>query len=152
MKRVKCYCLFDITPTGITTQRRNNSWPVYGKNGQVFENERALHYARNQQRNWDTITQIISLRTQPFNLKDPMRETVDDPAALGFDIAGPLEIWSFEFETEFDSQWKRDNDDLYELKHDTKGVPMIIELEESSGIGTLLEPEGPVCNIIYCSI
>jgi hypothetical protein len=149
MKRVKCYCLFDITPTGITTQRRNNSWPVTGKNGQVFENERALHYARNQQRNWDTITQLISLRTQPFNLTEPIQTQSMDPKNLGFEIVEPVNVWEFEFEIEHSEQWRKEEDDFFELRKDTQGVPMIVGLEESDNIGTLLETQGPVRNIVY---
>jgi hypothetical protein len=152
MKRVECYCLFDITCTGVTNQRRTNSWPITANDGQIIDNERALHYARNQQRNWDTITQLISLRTQPFNLTNPKQIKLTDPASAGFDRAGPLTAWHFEFEIEFADQWRENDDELFRLKQDTNGVPMIIGLEESDGIGTLLNTNSSVRNIVYSTM
>ncbi len=60
------FTLIDITPTGVTTHTSNN----------IFE--------RNQQRNWETVQQIISLRTQPTIISTD--NFVDDIKRYNFGI------------------------------------------------------------------
>ena len=72
MQKVECYCLFDITDTGINGHTKNVSFPLIDKNGKKIANSAELNQARNQQRNFDTILQLIGLRTQIFNIDPPV--------------------------------------------------------------------------------
>ena len=79
--------------------------------------------SRNQQRNWETITQLISLRTQVDNLQEP---------------AVIKDCWQFEFEVENENLFNNSVDRLAVLKTDCQGVPMLTGLNESINIGTVL--------------
>jgi hypothetical protein len=131
MQRVECYCLFDITPTGVTHNR-----PGAG--------DANTQRARNQQRNWDTMLQLASLRTQIFNVTGP--EQVD-PATSPF--AQDRRAWRFSFEIEPESQWLVDGDEFWVLRHDSEGTPMITGLTESPGLEPAICVLGDEPNVIY---
>jgi hypothetical protein len=104
---------------------------------------------RSQTRNWNTLIQIISLRTQPFITKFPAFE-IDNLAnySFGKQYQGQAKIWSFEFEIEHPYLFEVDGDPLYNLKHDTNLVPVV-------DYGTFIQPprcflvSGDACNIYY---
>ena len=68
MQKIRCYTLFNITKTGITN-RRNSS-----KLGP--DKDKEWEKLRNTQCNFDTLIQVISLRSQPENITDPVQEIV----------------------------------------------------------------------------
>ena len=59
--RIECYTLFDITQTGVL----NRSRPVDGQDLDQWVHK------RNTQANFDTLLQIISLRSQPEIVSSP---------------------------------------------------------------------------------
>jgi len=127
MLRVECYCLFDITATGVTSTRPGND-----------------QRARNQQRNWDTMLQLAGMRTQIFNVEGPvLSDSADTP--LGTDHR----VWHFSFEIEPESQWLVDGDEFWVLRHDSEGTPMITGLTESAGVEPMIRALGPAPNVIY---
>ena len=127
MQKVECYCLFDITATGVTQNRANGD-----------------QQARNQQRNWDTMMQLVGMRTQVFNVQGP--ETVSGEHSP-FDCDGT--VWKFSFEIEPEAQWLVDGDEFWILKQDSDGTPMITGLTESAGIDPVIQTSGPGANVIY---
>jgi hypothetical protein len=92
--------------------------------------------ARNQQRNWETLTQLISLRTQINDINEPKKSD-------GF--------WMFEFTAESPSSYGSENDPTEILRYDSNGVPMIVDLSS----GSITEPlitGGPDQNIWFEAI
>lgn len=121
--RIQCRTLFDISATGLRGNYTRNRAPFQDDLGQMINNEAAWHRSRNQQRNWETMNQLISLRTLPVDITAPRRETQD----------GKL-LWSFEFEIEDASTLARDQDPLGSLTADCEGVPMILNLDETADL------------------
>jgi len=103
---------------------------------------------RSETRNWNTLIQILSLRTQPFITKFPVcLEDNLENYEFGELYTGPGRIWTFEFQVEHDL-FRVDNDPLANLIKDTELVPL---LDKSHIIHPpcCLVTEGPACNIYY---
>jgi hypothetical protein len=109
--KIRCATTFDITATGVTGHYKPSRVPFSDRSGQKICNETDWLQARNQQRNWETVTQLISLRTQIDNITDPKLHE---------------DKWVFEFEIESDTIFTRDSDPIGVLKDDCQGVPMLV--------------------------
>jgi hypothetical protein len=127
--KYRCQTLFDITATGVTGHYKSSSKIELAD----------WNHARNQQRNWETITQILGLRTQVFGLVDPVQ-----------DISGNR--WMFEFETESDGIYGPESDPVQVLRADAEGVPMLLNLGNQSEIDPMLVTSGPRQNIWFAPI
>lgn len=126
MITIKCRTLFDITNTGVVGHFKSSR--IH------YQDAEAWNRARNQQRNWETLTQLIQLRTQIS------------------DITPPIEtdgIWSFEFSTETPGVFGSDADPTEILRSDADGVPMLRELNNDPNIETILVTSGPTQNIWF---
>jgi hypothetical protein len=113
--RVKITTKFDCTATGVTGHFRDG-------------NQAQWNRRRNQQRNYETLTQIIGLYTQPQNLSLPVYDSDQG-------------TWSFEFETEFEGIFRTGTDELGVLKQSCIGTPMITGLDEKDNLLPTLVPE-----------
>jgi hypothetical protein len=142
MIKIQCYSRFDITATGVTISPKQVTFPFETRQGLIFRSSQDLTKARNQQRNFDTLMQLIGLRTQVFNASVP--ERLEDPP-----LFPGCRAWRFDFEVEPKSQWLVDDDDFWLLKHDSQGTPMIISLDESSPLDPWIVTDGNNPNIIY---
>lgn len=87
--------------------------------------------ARNQQRNWDTMNQIISLRCLPENITNPRREN---------------NLWTFSFAVPSLSTIAQHDDDFFYLIYDANDVPMITGLDEINNLPPLLKTKGTDIN------
>jgi hypothetical protein len=134
-----CQTLFDITATGVTGHCKSSRLPFTDHAGQWIDNETAWNRSRNQQRNWETITQILSLRTQLFDLSTPVQDTTGTR-------------WMFEFETESDGIYGPNDDPVAVLRADAEGVPMLRELNNDPDIDTVLVTTGPRQNIWFAPV
>lgn len=114
--KIRCSTIFDITATGVTGHYKPSRIPFVDRAGTTIASERDWNRARNQQRNWETITQLISLRTQVESITDPV--CVDNQ-------------WLFEFEVESDTIFLLDNDPVGILKQDCYSVPMLLHETQS---------------------
>jgi hypothetical protein len=121
--KIQCQTLFDITATGTTGHVKPSRMPFTDQAGSKITDVGQWNRSRNQQRNWETVTQLISLRTQVDNLKEP--QLLNDR-------------WCFEFEVENQNLFTSGMDQLSVLKADCAGVPMLVGLNESAQIGTVL--------------
>ena len=91
------FTLVDITPTGVTNHTLNNE------------------LARNQQRNWETVQQLISLRTQPTIIStDQFEDDVAHGYNFGINYQGQHKIWTFQFSVEYA--------DIYQVGSDRFGL------------------------------
>lgn len=124
-QRIICVTKFDITATGVRNNFNVNRIPITTTQGAVITNQKDWTRARNQQRNWETINQIISLRTLPFNIAEPL---VSDG------------VWKFSFEVDQISTVGSDLDPVGLLSQDSAGVPMLVGLAETADTGTVLAP------------
>jgi len=134
-----CQTLFDITATGVTGHFKSARLPFLDHAGQTINNDISWNRSRNQQRNWETITQILSLRTQLFEITDPIQDQLGAR-------------WMFEFETETDGIYGPDSDPVSVLRSDANSVPMLRELNNDPDIDTVLVTEGPRQNIWFAPI
>ena len=134
-----CQTLFDITATGVTGHCKITRMPFQDHAGQIINNSESWNRSRNQQRNWETLTQILSLRTQLFDLTTPIQDQTGTR-------------WMFEFETETDGVYGPESDPVLVLRADAVGVPMLRELNNDPDIDTILVTEGPRQNIWFAPI
>ena len=126
--KIRVRTLFDCSNTGVTGHFQYGKLPFNDRTGAVISNENDWHRARNQQRNWETILQIISLRAQPINITDTVK--IDN-------------AWQFEFEVESAGVYSVNGDvhNIDSLYTDCSGVPMVINLSEEPAAGQQLEPK-----------
>jgi hypothetical protein len=134
-----CQTRFDITVTGITGHFKSARMPFRDRAGQVIQDTESWNRSRNQQRNWETITQILGLRTQLFALTDPIQDRTGTR-------------WMFEFETEMDGVYGPEDDPTQVLRADAAGVPMLRELNNDPEIESVLVTDGPWQNIWFAPI
>ena len=110
--------------------------PFDNRAGGVVRDQLTWNYARNQQRNWETLNQLISLRTQPVSV-----------TSLGHSNG----VWSFEFEVESGLVYSASGreDDITVLVNECNGVPMIVGLEETQTQHSVLITQGHDQNIWF---
>jgi len=137
--RYMCQTLFDITATGVTGHCKITRMPFHDRAGQEIRDTESWNRSRNQQRNWETITQILGLRTQLFDLTDPV-----------LDITGTR--WMFEFETESQGIYGDEADPTQVLRADAEGVPMLIALNNQPDVDPYLVTSGPRQNIWFAPV
>lgn len=137
--RVLCRTLFDCTWTGVTGHFRESQLPFTTRSGQVLQTQADWNRARNQHRNWESLLQIISLRSQPMNVSRPVKKS---------------DGWWFEFEVEAEGVLSGgfDTDNLAGLRADCEGVPMVTGLDEPTVITATLHAQGTDQNIWFTAI
>lgn len=111
--------LLDITKTNIHRNIRPQ--------GSLLS-QKEWDFRRNQQRNWDTVVQLLGLRFQPVDITAPIKLINQRPAAYGFGWAyGPtndVNIWKFTCRYESDI-------DIWIIRNDFDNIPIITGLDES---------------------
>lgn len=121
MYRLRCYTLFNITYTGVSNRSRPTDLQIQD-----------WLKRRNTQCNFDTIQQVISLRSQPEVVKLPSKIRLINPYdyfgfAYGTD---ELDCWVFDFEVQHPSVFANGTSDLGALLRDCEGVPMLDDDEQ----------------------
>jgi hypothetical protein len=137
--RYACQTLFDITATGITGHFKSVRLPQCDLTGQQITDQSDWNRSRNQQRNWETLTQIIGLRTQLFDITDPLADSTGTR-------------WMFEFETETAGAFGPASDPCQVLLQDADGVPMLRDLNNGPDIEPFLCTTGTRQNIWFAPI
>ena len=115
---ITCYSLIDITATGVVGTHKAD----VGTESWMFR--------RNQQRNWETMLQLIGLRAQPVYLKDPVVLHDQDLTSYRFSsqFQGNHRVWTFEFASEHDQVF---GPDLALLMDDVHNIPVNVGLDET---------------------
>ena len=134
--RVKCRTQFDITETGVKNRSYKAKTVFKDSNGHEITSSGDWNRARNQQCNWETINQIISLRTLPENITSPV-------------FVEQTRTWYFEFDVVDPASIFRDGDPIGYLLNDCVGVPMISGLDEIAGIASTIISTGSDANIWF---
>jgi hypothetical protein len=132
--KFQCRTLFDITATGVTGHYRSVRGAFVDHAGNRIHDQTSWDRARNQQRNWETVTQIISLRTQVFELTDPVKT---------------MDHWQFEFSVETPSVFGTPEDPVKVLIQDSHHVPMLNNLDNSAELPPNLISAGTDQNIWF---
>jgi hypothetical protein len=117
MYRIRCLTLFDITQTGVMNRSKPTEMDI----------DSWIH-RRNTQCNFDTLLQVISLRSQPEVVKLPIKVkmTEEDFEKFGFLYTREDSYcWKFEFEVQHASVFNNSISTMGELYKDCSGVPMI---------------------------
>jgi hypothetical protein len=134
--RVKCSTLFDITETGVKNRSYKSQMTFRDRSDHEITTPEDWNRARNQQCNWETINQIISLRTLPENITTPVQD-----ADTG--------VWHFEFIVVDPASIFCDGNPVGYLLSDCVGVPMILGLDETAGLSASMVSIGPDANIWF---
>ena len=118
--RIQCYTLFDITKTGIRQRTK------------VPDNMATESYInkRNTQANFDTILQVIGLRSQPEFITDPVCNVcnLNEIRYFGFLYNIDVEacnVYSFYFNIQHESVFDDGEDKFGYLYNDCCDIPMI---------------------------
>lgn len=133
-----CQTLFDVTVTGVTGHFKIVRMPFVDLAGQPISCHDMWNRSRNQQRNWETLTQILSLRTQLFDLTAPIKDSTGTR-------------WMFEFETDRDGAFGSVDDPTEILRSDADGVPMLLDLDNRSDLLPVLRTHGSHQNIWFAA-
>ena len=113
--RHRGYTLVDVTKTDVTKYTPE------------------LERMRNKQRNWETVVQVLGLRSQIMVIRQLKTETVDlSGCQFGDSYIGKHRVWTFEFEVEFENLYLQDNDPYSTLKNDFAHTPVILGLDETA--------------------
>lgn len=128
MHKIRCRTLFDITQTDVRHQYSAGRLPFQDATGRTITNHHEWMLARNQQRNWETLLQLLSLRTQPYDVTRPAM------------MWGHDSWWAFEFSVEHAAVLASDARPYGQLEQDCAMVPMLIGLTEQLQITPMLIP------------
>lgn len=126
--QVRCRTAFDITFTGVKNRFNKSRLPFTDDANHVISNDAEWVQSRNQQSNWETINQVISLRTLPENIS---KTTYDSNTGH----------WSFEFTIIDPTTVATSTHPLGLLLEDCNSVPMITDLNEKLATVSMLTPE-----------
>jgi hypothetical protein len=128
------YTLVDITPT------------------RVIRSANTDDIRRNQQRNWETVLQCMSLRTQPLHIAEPtMCQNVPvDSLKFGDYFEGTQTLWSWSWAIESRGVYDLPNKPLGALLQDFEQVPIITGLEETGRFMLpIFYPYGAIKNVYF---
>lgn len=139
--RIRCFTLFNITQTGVV----NRSKPAESDDVNWL-------YKRNTQCNFDTVLQVISLRSQPEVMSKPKLIEVVNYDYFGFLYQKEKQInkcWKFDFEVQHSSVFEDGISTLGSLYKDCERVPMILFEDQSSLIPNTLDITNELKNIHF---
>ena len=143
-QRIKCFSLIDITNTGTIGNYRNGN----------SVNLSTWNQTRNQQRNLETIIQVVNLRTQPLDMSKIVSAKEDlSLHKFGFRYTGSHMVWSFQFSIEHYGVLDSNGIPLKELTDSLNDAPCISKLNETIEIvNPVFKTDGELCNIYFLYI
>lgn len=140
MQRIKAYTLLDITNTGIVRNFKKDFLPYTDKNGNIINSEQEWLFGRRQERNYETLLQVLSLRTQPMDIEGPI--IIEDDIKkyqFGKQYKTQHPIWMMEFGYETVNALATDDDPIGLLYSDCNNVPMIVNLNEGGNVSPYID-------------
>lgn len=144
---IRCHTLFDITNTGILNRRPPS----------FLEGEKLTEWNENKKRqcNFDTVLQVISLRSQPENITSPYTSKITfeefDKFGFLFEVSDdqPITKWAFEFTVNYHGVFNDGITELGALYSDCDSVPMINGLGEWGKLPNFLDVSPELRNIYF---
>ena len=149
---ITVYTLFDITHTGVLKMYDSRVTEFVDQAGQLVRDRTEWCRSRNQQRNWEILVQLISLRTQPTILANPELLINADLSSLGLGAgsATPQTVWRASFSTEHAQVYSTSDDYLGQLRAECRLVPMITGLNETAQMSnSYIETQGEFINTSF---
>ena len=133
------FTLVDITATGVVRSTGNRD------------------LERNQQRNFETVLQVLSLRTQPHVIKFPETIQVDEHRVaqwFGEMYHGQSQmVWTMYFTADHPGAYDTEEGVLAGLCQDFEQVPIVTDLAETARfILPIFYPHGSIKNILLKAI
>lgn len=128
------YTLVDITPTHVTRSTDPDS------------------LERNQQRNWETVLQCISLRAQPLHIQEPEMLDVENISLLNFGdfYTSKQKVWTWAWAVEHTGVYDSIDKPLALLQKDFEQVPVVTYLEETAKFMLpIFYPYGSIKNVYF---
>jgi hypothetical protein len=123
--------LLDISPTGMIAEFREGvQLPFVDDLKNIINNQETWNTSRNQQRNWETMIQCISIRSQPIMLTAPVVREVA-VGGKGYGYTGKQKIWTFEFGFETTDVYAGPGDSVGLLKSELDQIPLVSGLMET---------------------
>jgi hypothetical protein len=109
---------------------------------------------RNQQRNWETLVQVLGLRAQLMVMSGPEILELDiTNSQFGSDFRGKHLVWVFKFGVEHKDIFADDKSPYGTLETDFINVPIILGLKETAKIVTpMFVVSGSQRNIYFDSM
>jgi hypothetical protein len=141
--RIACYTLFDITRTGTLNR---------AKPGDDVTDINQWLRKRNTQCNFDTILQVVSLRSQPDVSCDPKQLRLSEVKNSRFGALYKeknIPVWTFDFEIHHASVFEDGIEELGYLYKDCNDVPMVKCDTQYHLLGTNLDITNEKRNIYF---
>lgn len=143
--RIRCYTLFDITKTGVLNRKAPSTYS--SDELKLWENR------RNTQANYDTILQIVSLRSQPEQCSTTRKKIINfkefQNFGFLFDEEEDQSCWSFDFEILHPKVFFDGIDELGALNADADGVPIIKTSDVWDKLPQFLDTSPELRNIYF---
>jgi hypothetical protein len=136
MIKVQVDTKFDITATGTTGHFKSTRIPYQDSADQEITDIISWNRSRNQQRNYETLLQILGLRTQILEVTAP--RCLDGK-------------WQFEFCVEAAGVFGED-ENFSVLYNDADGVPMLRDLDNDADVEAVVITLGPKQNLWFTLI
>jgi hypothetical protein len=147
--RIKCYTLYDITQTNVNFRKKNT---------EIVPADEMKK--RSQQSNFETILQIINMRSQPEEISESELTVIniDDLKDFNFGYLyeksynktiNKINIWSFTFSVDHADVFNNGINDLGSLSDDCNQVPMILKLEETFKLSNQMNISDEQRNIYF---
>jgi hypothetical protein len=143
--RIRCYTLFDITKTGVLNRKAPSTYSA--------DELKVWEHRRNTQANYDTILQVISLRSQPEENTDTTEKIINfkEFSNFGFlfDDEEDKKCWHFDFTILHTKVFYDGIDELGSLLGDANGVPIVKTDTTWSKLPNFLDTSPELRNIYF---
>jgi hypothetical protein len=143
--KIRCYTLFDIAQTNLVSRKP----PI----DLTDEQKKEWQTNRNSQLNFDTIIQVISLRSQPEEITGITKQNVNfkefDNFGFLFEDEEDQPCWNFEFTISHAKVFDDGISELGMLYSDCEGVPMIRTGREWKKLPDFLDTTPELKNIYF---
>ena len=135
---IRCYTLVDITQTGFTRKPKTPE--------QITQ--------RNQQRNYETFIQLISLRSQPQLIHAPQQiENINigdyEFGSYYMPSIFQYNLWIFDFNSDHLDSYATNNNPVGSLTNDFNNIPIISSLSETASIQGVISTQGEHLNTYF---
>lgn len=145
--KFRCHTLFDITNTGVLNRRPPS----------FLDENKLIEWNNNKKRqcNFDTVLQIISMRSQPEDITKPEFKYIkfENFDKFGFLLEtqddSEIPVWSFDFTVNYRSVFDDGITELGYLYSDCDSVPMLTGLSEWNKTPSFLDISPELRNIYF---
>ena len=138
--KIICRTLFDITRTDVTSRRNR------------IETDTNNQKQRLQQSNFDTILQVVSMRIQPEDITYPEKSMIslkNSEWGTKYSSKSKIPQWQFEFTVANVDVFNDGITPLGNLQRDCLDIPMVVNLDEWTGLEPNLHMDSLSKNITF---